>query len=371
LSTVDVEIDDTLAGLSSPSWTIVRDHVERAADLLRANTLDPDGVRSIGEELVRLVAHEKWEVRRAVASAAQHLRHETRLLVLSPLVEDENAYVQKAAQHALVRRTEATRMDVLSDEHDELLHGWLSELETRHGSQTMQMAARVASKYGSLLLKEALHEITKVITPLDLSLGRLATDLRSREVDRKACKKNLAGAHERLRLLGAMTKSLAQFTADVTPAFESENLRTLITKSIQLVKDGWNGRMPVDEIAVERGLYVDADGHRLIFAFSNIVTNAFEALAGAKSRGKVRIEARARANHAVISFTDNGCGMTSKALADAARLYASSKSAGRGFGLPFAKKVVETEHHGSLEIASAPDRGTTVTITLPLQQENA
>jgi len=42
----------------------------------------------------------------------------------------------------------------------------------------------------------------------------------------------------------------------------------------------------------------------------------------------------------------------------------TTKEKGSGLGLPIVKSIIEA-HQGSLEISSAPDTGTTVTMTLP------
>jgi signal transduction histidine kinase len=71
----------------------------------------------------------------------------------------------------------------------------------------------------------------------------------------------------------------------------------------------------------------------------------------------------------VVSFTGGGCGMSEEALGDAFTLYGSTKPYGTGFGLPLAKKIVETEHKGSIRLASAKGEGTTVTVVLPIEQD--
>jgi len=42
----------------------------------------------------------------------------------------------------------------------------------------------------------------------------------------------------------------------------------------------------------------------------------------------------------------------------------TTKEKGSGLGLPIVKSIIQA-HQGSLEISSAPETGTTITITLP------
>ena len=125
------------------------------------------------------------------------------------------------------------------------------------------------------------------------------------------------------------------------------------------------------EVTVLRDLRVEAHRHRLLQAFSNIIQNAFEAYDGLAIPGKLQVGAHLDGERrVVISFADDGCGMSEEALRDAFQLYSSGKSYGTGFGLPLAKKIVESEHGGSIRLASTKGKGTTVTVALPLEQED-
>jgi len=365
-------LDEILAGLVSPRWTIVRDAVERAGDLLRHGAASERKVAQIGSRFVKLAVHPKWEVRKALAGTVQHLRHETFHAALAQLLKDDNAYVRDAAQRTLARRSELTRADILKEQHGDLLLRWLTDLEARHGPRARQGALRVAEKYAELLVREARHEIVKVIAPIDLSLLNLENNLERAGLDRGAYQKQIDRVRGRLRLLTAIVDSLRDLTTEVTPDFHGEDLGEMVEEAVALVKDrmqGKGGRIAV-EVTVGRDVRVDAHRHRLLQAFTNIVQNAFEAYDGITSPGKIQIGARQDSEqHVIISFADDGCGMSEEALRDAFQLYSSKKPDGTGFGLPLAKKIVEMEHGGSIMLASTKGKGTTVTVVLPMEQE--
>ncbi len=364
--------DEILTALASPNWTAVRDGVERAGDLLRAGAPSEAVVAEIGNRFTELAGHPKWEVRKALADTIQHLRHETFHAALARLLEDDNAYVRDAAQRSLSRRTELTRADILKEQHSDLLLGWLSDLEARHGSRARQEALRVAEKYAELLVREARHEIVKVIAPLDVSLLNLENGLGRARVDRDACMKHVARARERLRLLTGIVDSLRDLTAEVTPEFHGEDLREMVEEAVALVKDRMHrkGNGLEVEVAIDADLRIDAHRHRLLQAFSNIIQNAYEAYDGITVARGIRIEARPEGEqHVVVAFADGGCGMSEEALRDACQLYSSKKPDGTGFGLPLAKKIIETEHRGSVKLSSSKGDGTTVIVVLPIEQE--
>lgn len=366
------ESHEILAALASPNWTAVRDAVERAGDLLRTGAPSETVVGEIGVRFVGLVAHGKWEVRKAVADTLQHLRHETFHAAVAKLLTDANSYVRDAAERSLSRRTELTRADILKEQHGDLLLRWLSDLEARHGLRARQDALRVAEKYAELLVREARHEIVKVIAPIDVSLLNLENSLGRARVDGDACMKHVGRARDRLRLLTAIVDSLRDLTADVTPEFHGESLREIVEEAVSLVKDRVHakGSELRVEVNVDPELRLDAHRHRLLQAFSNIIQNAYEAYDEISVARSIRIDARSEVDqHVVVAFVDRGCGMSQEALRDACQLYSSKKPHGTGFGLPLAKKIIETEHGGSVKLTSAKGEGTTVTVVLPVEQE--
>ena len=73
--------------------------------------------------------------------------------------------------------------------------------------------------------------------------------------------------------------------------------------------------------------------------------------------------------HLVLTVTDSGKGMDAETLRHCLEPFFTTKGdLGTGLGLQTVLRVVK-EHHGTIDIASAPRKGTTVTLTLPLVQQ--
>ena len=70
--------------------------------------------------------------------------------------------------------------------------------------------------------------------------------------------------------------------------------------------------------------------------------------------------------HALVSFTDTGSGMTDEQRRRAfTSVLSTSKPGGTGLGLAIVGRVIET-HRGKIKIESTQGEGTTVMIMLPL-----
>ena len=174
-------------------------------------------------------------------------------------------------------------------------------------------------------------------------------------------------ARDRLRLLKAMLDSLRDLATEVAPEHHVEDLRELLDEAVALVRDRRRGKIDC-ELVVAKGLSVELHRVRLLQAFTNILQNAIESYDGVERRPWLRIEAVVEGPRVVVGFADRGCGMSEEALRDVFNLFASKKPQGLGFGLPLARKIIETEHGGAIGLSSVAGEGTTVTITLPREQ---
>ena len=112
---------------------------------------------------------------------------------------------------------------------------------------------------------------------------------------------------------------------------------------------------------------VDVDREQLDRALLNLLTNAVKFT---PSGGTVALQAQRVAADLVITVADTGVGIPEDEQEGLfTRFFRSSVATdlaipGTGLGLVIVKQIVE-EHGGTIAIASAPDEGTTVTVTIP------
>lgn len=98
---------------------------------------------------------------------------------------------------------------------------------------------------------------------------------------------------------------------------------------------------------------------------ANLLKNAAHAIR-LRAGGKIAMTLDTEGEHAVLTVADNGCGMDEATVARIWTPFFSTKGEeGNGMGLDICRQFIEG-HHGQIECASQPEKGTTFTIRLPL-----
>ncbi|WP_226086892.1 ATP-binding protein [Mesobacillus sp. S13] len=105
------------------------------------------------------------------------------------------------------------------------------------------------------------------------------------------------------------------------------------------------------------------DENQMKQVFINLIKNAMEAM---PNGGTVYVQSKIDGGLALISVTDEGCGIPPEILAKLGEPFYTTKQNGNGLGLMVTKKIIE-EHEGTFNIQSELDKGTTVTISVPFE----
>ncbi|WP_169837545.1 ATP-binding protein [Salipaludibacillus agaradhaerens] len=100
----------------------------------------------------------------------------------------------------------------------------------------------------------------------------------------------------------------------------------------------------------------------------NIMRNAIEAYEGQEANRILHVSAAIKHDYYVISLKDYGPGIPPHLLEKINEPFFTTKNSGTGIGIPLGRQIIE-EHNGLFEIESICDKGTTVTLKLPLYNE--
>jgi PAS domain S-box-containing protein len=119
----------------------------------------------------------------------------------------------------------------------------------------------------------------------------------------------------------------------------------------------------VDSTKKQPKITVDAEKIRRVFI--NVVKNAVEAM---PQGGRLTILSTRTNSHLQIAFKDTGEGMTKETIEKVWSPLFTTKPTGIGLGLPIVKRLVEA-HGGSIRVESEPGKGSTFTVTIPINRE--
>jgi two-component system NtrC family sensor kinase len=107
------------------------------------------------------------------------------------------------------------------------------------------------------------------------------------------------------------------------------------------------------------------DGDQIRQVAINLILNAGAAMT---SGGQLTVTTWREESAVVLAFSDTGSGIDEADLERIFEPFYTTKDRGTGLGLAITRQIIE-QHHGSIHIASRLNQGTTVTIRLPLVQE--
>jgi len=157
-----------------------------------------------------------------------------------------------------------------------------------------------------------------------------------------------------------MNRLLVRLHADsVREAQSVAPIAPLLTKAVSAAA----GKVTLDMEPAAQGLATTGDADRLTSVFDHLIQNAIEA-----SPDGVAVEVRLRHDRgdAVIEVVDHGPGMGEAFVREALfRPFKSTKDGGFGIGVYESREYMR-EMGGRLEVDSAPGRGTTMRVTLPV-----
>ena len=160
---------------------------------------------------------------------------------------------------------------------------------------------------------------------------------------------------------------------------EPANLNTLIERVLELLNYDLRVRNINTELSLDPALpETMVDTNQLQGVFLNIIINAEQAMRaemprrdgdgdGESEEGVLRITSRTNGGAIRVSFEDSGPGMSAETVRRIFDPFFTTKDAGEGtgLGLTICYNIVE-EHNGRIWVESAPGRGSTFHIELPI-----
>lgn len=207
----------------------------------------------------------------------------------------------------------------------------------------------------------AAHELNN---PLSIISGRSQLLLASEDDEDK--KQILQQMQERTVEISQIVEDLMTFARPADPKKQTVSVSELVAHAVKQAREA-NGLEQIEaSVSVEGTGSVFVDALQVSRSLSHIICNALQSYKGDNGPVTIACAVDDDAGKVTIAISDQGCGMDSMTLAKATEPFFSYRPAGRrrGMGLAHAQRLLQL-NGGELKLISEPDKGTTVTVTLP------
>jgi signal transduction histidine kinase len=249
---------------------------------------------------------------------------------------------------------------------EELFRRLYEERELNKEKTQFQAQLAEYEKYAALaqLALGAAHEINNpllgILSHLELEL-RAATDPEQR-TEIEQC---IAGA----KRITATLRGLVNYARPAPPVLSRISLHRLVLDTLTFLEGQPMLRGKLLEMKVPADLpLIRADANQLSQVLMNLLLNAAEAT---PEGGHIAISASklTYVDSLEIRITDTGCGIPPDILPHVFEpFFTTKRGKGTGLGLSISHAYVRS-HGGEIRVDSVVQHGTTVTITLPIRQE--
>ena len=245
--------------------------------------------------------------------------------------------------------------------------GILADLEASERRKVKALTASVtqAEKLAALgtLAAGIAHEINNPIGVITSRVELMRLDADAHHLP-KQVRDDLEVVHRHAGRVARITQGLLSFARKSPRQRTSVDLNQVVDDTLVLLQHPLT-RDGVHIVAAPApGLpAITGDPNALQQVLVNLLTNARDAIAGAGTI-EVRTEASPDKRQVRLSVRDTGRGIPREALSRIFEPFFTTKADGTGLGLAISYGIVR-DHHGTIEVDSRSDHGTTVTVTLP------
>lgn len=160
-----------------------------------------------------------------------------------------------------------------------------------------------------------------------------------------------------------IVKDLLEFSKPRSPELKPIDLGLLITSTVNFLSSNLLKQKIQWTIDCQHnGSVLQADANQLQQVLINLIQNAADAMLDG---GQLTIATETVNSHLELTISDTGSGIPATLLPKIFDPFVTTKPDGNGLGLAMVYSIIHS-HRGFIRANSAPGRGTTFTVTLPL-----
>jgi signal transduction histidine kinase len=220
------------------------------------------------------------------------------------------------------------------------------------------------------------HELKNPLAGIEVMAGLL----RRQVPDSKAAQSLLADILSEAKLANAIVVEMLEFVRPIRLQVERTDVADVLHQAITLAESkAARGQVTVDLDMSPDLPMIEGDHHQLCQVFTNLLTNAFEALGGT---GDVQITGTAVAAEEEsvpgvepagpmiqVTVSDSGPGVPPEVMDRIFSPFFTTKPQGSGLGLAIVRKIIDA-HDGRIDIGARQGGGTTFRVTLPVKNQH-
>jgi signal transduction histidine kinase len=214
------------------------------------------------------------------------------------------------------------------------------------------------------------HEVKNPLAGIEVMAGLL----KRRLADSADAQAILTDIIKEAKMANAIVVEVLDFVRPIRLQVERISLADAIQDAVTMAESHVRrGAVRVDVRCPEHLPPIEGDPHQLRQIFTNLLTNAFEALGG---HGAVRVTVTAVADDGQaggeaqgpmvqVDVSDDGPGVPPDVLERIFNPFFTTKPKGSGLGLAIVRKIVDA-HDGRIDVAAQDGGGTRFRVTLPV-----
>jgi signal transduction histidine kinase/putative methionine-R-sulfoxide reductase with GAF domain len=204
------------------------------------------------------------------------------------------------------------------------------------------------------------HEIRNPLTSINILIHSLTENFPSGDSYRE----DLKVIEEEISRINEIVDQFLRFAKPAPPLLEKTDMFSIFEETLQLLRPQIEKQLIVVGKEIQALPIILMDREQMKQAILNLLLNAIQAMPGG-GQLTLRGQNSKDGQWIYISIQDSGVGIPSENVDKLFDPFFSTKDGGIGLGLSIAHRIID-QHHGKIEVESAPGKGTLFTVWLPI-----
>jgi PAS domain S-box-containing protein len=280
-------------------------------------------------------------------------------LIVTP-VKDKNGKVVAALELAVDITERKQMQDKLADysqKLEELVQKRTEELKKTQSdlvkSERLAAIGEIAAMVG--------HDLRNPLTGIKNAAYYL--EKKGTGISESQAKEMLKTIDKCVAYSNKIVSDLLNYSREIRLDLQETSLRVILLESLKMIQVPTTVKIE-NNLLHKKTLKVDSEKIKRVFV--NLIKNAIDAM---PNGGKITVDSKEAKGNIEISFTDTGTGIKEEDMQKLFLPLFTTKAQGMGFGLAICRRIIEA-HGGTIMARSAKDKGTTFTVTLPVEQKS-